>query len=104
MIDTTKTKMARLYVEQKEEIEGKTLTTTLFIGNSENEGVDTCAMCLQEKILSLLDGEKPYWKTVSWVKETVARKDGSGTYEKNNKVVRTIEEMREVIKAEKKNK
>lgn len=104
MVDSEKIEMVRLYVEKKEEIEGKNVTLTLFIGNkSENEGADACVMCLQEKILNLFadTGETPYWKNVSWHQETMQKKDGSGTYNRNVKTVKTSDEVALEIKEEK---
>ena len=104
MIDTRKTKMSKLYVENREDIEGKDINVAMFLGSAENEGIDVCAGCLQEKVLTLLsaNGDAPTFKAIQWEKETVQRKDGSGTYDRNNKIVRTVEEIRERIKAEKK--
>lgn len=104
MIDTRKTDVSRVYVERKEDIEGKTVTLSLFLGNSENEGFDACANDLQEKILNLLsgNGENPVWKVITWNRETMTKKDGSGTYEKNVKTVKSVEEIRQEIKDSKK--
>lgn len=105
MIDSDKVEMVRIFVEKKEQIEGETVTLQLFVGNkSENQGADVCAMCLNEKILSLLSdtGESPYWKQEHWHKETMTKKDGSGTYEKNVKTVRTPDEIALEIKEKKK--
>lgn len=104
MVDSDKVEIARLYVERKEEIEGKNVTLTLFVGKSDNEGVDVCATCLQEKILNLLSdsGENVSFKGVQWHKETMTKKDGSGTYEKNVKRVTTVDELKAQIIAENK--
>jgi hypothetical protein len=104
MVDTRKVDIARLYVERKEEIEGKSTTLTLFVGDkTENEGIDVCASCLQEKVLTLLsgNGETPIWKGVSWHQVTMQKKDGSGTYQKNEKTVERVEEIRARVQAEK---
>lgn len=103
-IDTRKTKMAKIYVEQKQEIEGKEMNLTLFVDkNAENEGIDVCANCLQEKIHNLLTAtdNAPAWKGVTWHQETMAKKDGSGTYNKNVKTVSSVDEIAQQIKAEK---
>lgn len=105
MVDTRKVDVSRMYVERKEEIEGKSVTLTLFVGDkTENEGVDVCATCLQEKVLTLLsgNGETPLWKGVSWHKVTMNKKDGSGTYEKNEKIVERVDEIKTRLQAEKK--
>lgn len=103
LIDTTKTDMSKVYVERKEEIEGETVTLSLFIGaKNENDGIDVCASDLQEKILNLL-GESPVWKIVKWNRVTKTKKDG-GTYESNEKTIYSIEEYTEKIIADKKAK
>lgn len=106
MIDTRKTEVSRVYVERKEDIEGKTVTLSLFLGNSENEGFDACATCLQEKLLTVLsgNGDSPTWKGIQWHQETMTRKDGSGTYQKNVKTVKDIDEIALEIKESKKQK
>jgi len=106
LIDTNKNEMARLYVERKTPIEGKSVTLTLFVGDkTENEGIDVCGQCLQEKILSLVsdNGIAPVFKGVTWQEQELMKKDGSGTYKKNTKVIARPEEIAERIKAEKKN-
>lgn len=104
MIDTRKTKVSRVYVETKEEIEGKSVTLSLFVGNAENEGFDACAGCLQEKITTLLsaNGDSPQWKGITWHQETMTKKDGSGTYQKNVKTVKTTDEIAHELKEAKK--
>ena len=105
MVDTRKVDVSRVYVERKEEIEGQTVTLTLFVGSkSENEGIDVCEQCLQEKLLNLLsdNGESPVWKGVTWHQETMTKKDGSGTYTKNVKSVQTPDEIALKIKSSKK--
>lgn len=104
MIDTRKTKVSRVYVETKEEIEGKSVTLSLFLGNAENEGFDACAGCLQEKITTLLsaNGDSPQWKGITWHQETMTKKDGSGTYQKNVKTVKTSDEIAHELKEAKK--
>lgn len=104
MIDTEKTDIARLYVERKEEIEGETVNLSLFVSaKSENEGFDICSPHLQERVLDLLVGEgiTPLWRIVKWNPVTKTKKDGS-TYERNEKTVYSVEEYREVLKAQKK--
>lgn len=96
MIDSEKVEMVKVYVEKKEQIEGQTVTLNLFVGNkSENEGAEACAQCLQDKFIQwLIDtGESPYWKVVQWHKETMTKKDGSGTYEKNIKTIKTTDQI-----------
>lgn len=103
-VDTRKTKMVKVYIEKKEEIEGKDVNLTLFVDKqADNEGIDVCASCMQEKIMNLLTATDnvPAYKAVTWEKVTMNKKDGSGTYEKNNKVVMTQEEIAEKIKTEK---
>lgn len=103
-IDTRKTKMYKLYGEQKTEIEGKTVKMSLFVDkNAENEGIDVCAMCMQEKVINLLTAtdNTPAYKIVQWNPVTKTKKDGT-TYERNEMTVLTQEEMAEQIKAEKK--
>lgn len=103
-VDTEKTEMAKVYIERKEKIEGDNVTLTLFIGKSDNEGIDVCAQCLQDKIMTPLadSDEHPTFKQVTWHKETMTKKDGSGTYEKNVKTVRTPEEVKAVIISDRK--
>lgn len=105
MIDTNKTEIVRLFVDKKQDIEGKTITLSLFADNAENEGVDVCANCLQEKILTVLgaSGINPAWKGVQWHQETMTKKDGSGTYSKNVKTVKSVDEITLQIKTEKAN-
>lgn len=96
LIDTTKTDMSRVFIERKEEIEGETVTLTLFVGaKSENEGIDVCASDLQDKLLSLL-GESAVWRIVKWNPVTKQKKDGT-TYERNEKTIYTIEEYRQKL-------
>lgn len=105
MVDTRKVEVSRVYVERKEEIEGQNITLTLFVGSkAENEGIDVCEQCLQEKLLNLLsdNGESPVWKGVTWHQETMTKKDGSGTYTKNVKSVQTPDEIALKIKSSKK--
>lgn len=94
--------MNRMYVERKDEIEGETVTLSLFVGSkAENEGIDVCATDIQEKLLNILD-EKPVWKVIKWNQETMNKKDGSGTYQKNVKTTYSPEEYAEIVKARKK--
>ena len=107
MVDTRKTEIVKVYVERKEDIEDKDITMTLFNDpKADSEGLDVCASCLQEKILDVLQaGDNiPAWKNVSWHKETMTKKDGSGTYEKNVKTVRTSEEVKQELIAQKRAK
>lgn len=96
--------MLKVYIEKKEEIEGKDVNLTLFVDKqAENEGIDVCAGCYQEKIHNLVTAtdNAPAFKGVSWSKETMTKKDGTGTYDKNVKTVMSQEEIAEKIKAEK---
>lgn len=102
-IDTRKTKMCKIYVEQRQDIEGKDVNMNLFVDKSaDNEGLDVCANCLQEKVLHLLTAtdNAPAWKVVKWIEEEATKKNGE-KYMKNTKHVFTSEEMAEQIKAEK---
>lgn len=102
-IDTRKTKMSKLLVKQTQEIAGKDVVMNLFVDkNAEDEGLDVCAQCLQEKVLHLATAtdNTPAWKAVKWIEETYAKKDGT-PYQKNVKHVFTSEEMEEQIKADK---
>lgn len=107
MIDTRKVDVVRVYVEKKEEIEGQLVTLNLFVGSkSDNEGLDVCEPCLQEKVVNLLsgNGESPVWKGVQWHQEQMTKKDGSGTYTKNIKEVHTVDEIATQIKEKKRAK
>ena len=106
MVDSEKVDIMRVYVEKKEQIEGDNVTLTLFVGKSDNEGIDVCAMCLQDRLLTVLadSGENTSWKGIQWDKQTMQKKDGSGSYEKNVKTVRTPEELKAIISAKKKAK
>jgi FKBP-type peptidyl-prolyl cis-trans isomerase (trigger factor) len=102
-IDTRKTKMVKLYVEEMQEIAGKQVKMNLFVDKqASEEGIDVCAQCLQEKVLALLTAtdNTPAWKAVKWLTETAYKKDGT-PYERNIKHVFTAEEIEEQIKAEK---
>lgn len=102
LIDTDKVDVAKLIVKRQEEIEGENVTLSLMVSSkSETEGIDVCAQCLQDKVISLLEST-PVWKNVSWAPVTMQKKDGSGTYTKNVKTVRNAEEMVAVIKEKKK--
>lgn len=103
-VDTRKTKMYKIYGEKKEPIEGQDVKVVLFIDkNAENEGVDVCANCMQEKMINLLSAtdNAPVWKGVTWNQVTKTKKDGSGTYTKNEATIESMEEIAERIKAEK---
>lgn len=102
LVDSTKTELLRLYVERKQEIEGKNQTLTMFVGDrNENEGIDVCIACLQELVLNNME-EKPLFKGIVWNKVTMTKKDGSGTYDKNEKTILTIDEIKHKIQEEKK--
>lgn len=102
-MDTRKTKMYKLYGEKREEIEGQSTKLEIFVDKqAENEGIDVCASCFQEKIVNLLTAtdNTPAWKGITWNEVRKVRKDGT-PYTRNEKTVATIEEITERIKAEK---
>lgn len=98
-IDSTKTRMYKLYAEQTQVIEGQKVTLSLFVGSNENEGADSCHACMMEKFLRTLEalGIEVSWKQVKWEEREIQKKDGSGTYKRNFKVVRTAEEIKQDI-------
>ena len=103
MIDLSQHTMTKLYLERKEKKDGKDVTLSLFIGNNADEGADICPQCLQDQVIAHLTGLgiKFSWKVVTWYKEQVAKRDGSGTYEKLQKRVESAEEYTERLAQEK---
>lgn len=103
MIDLSKSTMVKLYAEKEETIDGKKVNLSLFIGQNANEGADSCHKCAMDSLIRRLEGLGiPFaWKVVSWHNETVAKRDGSGTYQKLIKTVETVDEYRTRLQAEK---
>ena len=103
MIDTDEHEMTKLYLERQQTIEGKKVKLALFVGKSEGEGADSCIACITDLVIEAIKatGKSVSWKNVTWVSETLTKKDGSGTYQRNSPVVKTVEEITADIQAEK---
>ena len=102
LIDTSKTGMCKLYIEQPQTIEGEQKTLTLFVGDSQDEGIDVCMPCMTKKVMGILTGMgiKTSWKIATWEKVIMQKKDGT-PYERNTKIVKTVEEVTEEIRKRK---
>lgn len=100
LIDTDKTEVVRIYVERKQTVAGKPVTTNLFAGNSQNEGVDVCLKCFNEWFLRRMEPvTRPSWKVIEWTQTTKTKKDGSGTYQSNEKRVYSLDEIKSRVEA-----
>lgn len=91
LIDTDKHQMYRLFIEKTEQDPKdakKKLTTTVFVGSANSEGVDVCHACMMNAILPRIQAMgRVTWKSVKWEKTT----DAEGK-EKLQKVVREVGE------------
>lgn len=103
-VDTYKTKMYKLSVEDKAEIEGESVKLNLFAdAKAENKGLDVCESCLTELILDATKttGNTPAWLSIEWEKKTYQKKDGSGSYTRNEPKIMSIDEVTAEIRASK---
>lgn len=103
LIDLNKESMTKVYVERKEMYDGKAVTLSLFVGNNADEGIDACHADMMTALIDRLTGLKtPFsWKVITWHEETVAKRDGSGTYKKNTKKVESFDEYKLRLSQEK---
>lgn len=104
LIDLDTHEVAQLFIEQTQTIEGQKKKLSLFIGRSDNEGMDMCMACMKEKILAILEsmGIPFSWKVITYSNEEVQKRDGSGTYKKLVKTIKTPDEIALEIKEAKK--
>ena len=104
-VDTRKTKLMKLKVQKTEEIESESVRLNLFVDkNADKDGVDVCSNCLQTKILDLMTATDnvPAWLVVEWNEVEKQKKDGSGTYKRNEMTKKDVDEITEEIRERKK--
>lgn len=95
VIDTNKIEMVKLYVERqfRDPTDAKKkVTGTMFVGDAQDEGAEVCLACFNEFVASRIApvGGQISFKQVIWASETVQKKDGSGTYQRNTKTIKEI--------------